>query len=113
MDKKANREIFFYGNSFWAFYNKQSIKTKEKINRTIGLIKSLELIPEKFFKHIKNTDLYEIRVTSGKNIFRIFRFFEKNNMVIILNGFQKKTSKTPKIEIEKALRLRSEYYEND
>jgi phage-related protein len=75
------------------------------------LLKYLEIIPEKYLKHIEETDLYEIRVSFGNNIFRIFCFFDKHSLVIVLNGFQKKTQKIPKNEIDRALRLKQEYYE--
>lgn len=53
--------------------------------------------------------LYEVRVEVGSNIFRIFSFFDKGNIVVLGNGFQKKTQKTPKQEIEKALKIMEEY----
>ena len=71
------------------------------------------MIPEKFFKHIEGTDgLFEIRTKVGSDIFRIFCFFDEGNLVILLNGFQKKADKTPKNEIEKAERLKQKYYED-
>jgi len=71
------------------------------------------MVPEKFFKHLAGTDgLYEIRVKVGSSIFRIFCFFDKGKLVILLNGFQKKKQKTPKNEIVKAERLKKEYYES-
>ena|SRR4030043_2378073 len=112
MNGKQIREVIFYGDYFWEFYYKQSRKVKDKINWTIGLLKFLQIIPEKYLRHIEETDLYEIRVSFGNNIFRIFCFFDKDRLVIILNGFQKKTQKTPKKEIDRALRLKQEYYEN-
>lgn len=112
MDNKQIREVIFYGDFFWNFYKKQSPKVKKKINWTIGLLKDLEVIPEKYLKHIEETDLYEIRISFGNNIFRIFCFFDKGRLVIILNGFQKKTQKTPKTEIDRAIKLKKEYYEN-
>ena len=64
-----------------------------------------------FNKYIEGTDgLFEIRVQLGNNIFRIFCFFDGSKLVVLLSGFQKKTQKTPKGEIEKAVRLMSEYY---
>ena len=54
---------------------------------------------------------YEIRVQNGSDIYRIFCFFDKNNLVVIGQGFQKKTQKTPPKEIERALRIKKEYYE--
>ena len=69
-------------------------------------------VPETYLKHIENTDaLYEIRVQLGNDIFRIFCFFDKGKLVVLANGFQKKTQKTPKNELEKALRLMNEYYQ--
>jgi len=112
MDNKQIREVIFYGDFFWNFYKKQSPKVKKKINWTIGLLKDLEVIPEKYLKHIEDTDLYEIRVSFGNNIFRIFCFFDKGRLVIILNGFRKKTQKTPKTEIDRAIKFKKEYYEN-
>ncbi len=53
--------------------------------------------------------LYEIRVEVGSNIFRIFSFFDKGNLVVLGNGFQKKSQKTPKQEIDKALKIMEEY----
>ena len=74
------------------------------------MIEELQRIPETYLKHIENTDgLFEIRVQLGSDIFRIFCFFDKGNLVIITNGFRKKTQKTPKSEIEKALKIKQEY----
>jgi len=106
------RDIIVYGDDFWQFYNKQTQKVKVKIDWTIGVVKDLRMVPEQYLKHIIGTDLYEIRVILGSNIFRIFCFFDKGRLVILLNGFQKKTQKTPKKEIEKALTLKRQYYED-
>jgi phage-related protein len=112
MNGKQFREVIFYGEYFWEFYYKQSRKEKDKNTWTIGLLNYLEVIPEKYLKHIEETDLYEIRVSFGNNIFRIFCFFDKDRLVIVLNGFQKKTQKTPKKEIDRAVSLKKEYYED-
>ena len=80
---------------------------------TLQLISIQERIPEKFFKHITGSDaLFEIRVEVGSDIFRVFSFFDKGNLVILVNGFQKKTQKTPKSEIKMAEKLKNEYLEN-
>ncbi len=55
--------------------------------------------------------IYEIRVEVGSNIYRIFSCFDKGNIVVLFNGFQKKTQKTPKQEIELAEKLKKEYFE--
>lgn len=60
---------------------------------------------------LEGTDgLYEIRVQFGGNIFRIFCFFDEGKLIVLLNGFGKKTQKTPRREIELAVRLKEEYY---
>jgi phage-related protein len=103
----------FYKNFFQDFFSKQNKKVKEKIIWTFELIEDLERVPETYLKHIENTDgLYEIRIQKGNDIFRIFCFFDKGQLIIIGNGFQKKTQKTPKKELELALKIKSAY-END
>ena len=83
---------------------------KDKIIWTFELIEDLPRIPEIYLKHIENTDgLYEIRVQQGSDIFRIFCFFDQGQLIVITNGFQKKSQKTPKQEIELALKIKGEY----
>jgi phage-related protein len=83
---------------------------RDKIIWTFDLIEELERIPETYLKHLENTDgLFEIRVQQGSDIFRIFCFFDEGKLVVLANGFQKKTQKTPKKEIERALKIKAEY----
>lgn len=104
------RKITFYKNYFQDFFDKQNNKVKEKIVWTFDLVEDLQRVPETYLKHIENTDgLYEIRVQLGSDIFRIFCFFDQGQLVVLANGFQKKTQKTPKKEIEMALKIKSEY----
>lgn len=104
------REIFAYKRYFLDFYESLNDKVQRKIEWTLNLIRLTKQVPEKYFKHIEGTKgLYEIRVEYGSNIFRIFAFFDSGNLVILGNGFQKKTQKTPKQEIEKALKIKMEY----
>lgn len=105
------REAFFFGDYFWEFYNDQPKKVQDKILWTIRLVTHIRVVPSDYLKHLEGTDLYEIRISSGSNIFRIFCFFDDGNLVILLNAFQKKTQKTPKKEIDKALKLKQDYYE--
>ena len=108
-----NREIKFHENHFMEFYQNQDEKVKEKIKYVLELIKQVEKVPEKFLKHLTGTDgLYEIRIEYQSNIYRIFCCFDKGNLVILFNGFQKKTQKTPNNELEKAEKLKNEYFEN-
>lgn len=72
---------------------------------------TIEMVPKKYFNHMEDSDgLFEIRVEVGSNIFRVFSFFDEGNLVILLNGFQKKSQKTPKKEIELAEKLKKEYF---
>jgi len=104
------RVLVFYKDYFFDFFDKQTETVKKKIDWTLLLVKELPIIPDKFFKHIAGTEgLYEIRVKVGTNIYRFFSFFDKGNLVVIANGFQKKTQKTPLNEIERALRIKKEY----
>jgi phage-related protein len=74
------------------------------------LVEDLQSVPATYLKHIENTDgLYEIRVQLGNNIFRIFCFFDQGQLIVLANGFQKKTKKTPKQEIELALTIKADY----
>ena len=108
--RKKYRTAIFYKDYFEKFFIEQSEKVKAKIIWTIELIEELERIPEIYFKHIESTDsLYEIRVKHGSDIFRIFCFFDHGKLIIIANGFQKKTQKTPTNEIERALNIKEEY----
>ena len=104
------RTIIFYKDYFEEFFEKQRDKVKNKIIWTFQLIEELERIPETYLKHIENTDgLFEIRIQQGSDIFRIFCFFDEGQLVVLANGFQKKTQKTPKNEIEKAIKIKNEY----
>ena len=106
------RTTYVYGTEFWEFYNAQRPEVQDKIDWAIGLVRNLRMVPAKFFKHLEGTEgLFEIRIKLGSDIFRILCFFDEGNLVILLNGFQKKTEKTPKNEIEKAERLKKRYYE--
>lgn len=107
----SERQVIAYKKYFLDFYVEQSDNVQSKIEWTLQLIRVTRQVPEKYFKHMTGTKgLYEIRVEVGNNIFRIFSFFDKGNIVVLGNGFQKKSQKSPKQEIEKALKIMEEYY---
>jgi phage-related protein len=106
-----DRQVIAYKRYFLDFYVKQPLRVQDKIEWTLKLIKVTRQVPENYFKHLKGTKgLYEIRVEVGSNIYRIFSFFDKGNLIVLGNAFQKKTQKTPRSEIEKALKIMEEYY---
>lgn len=104
------RTVTLYKEYFTDFYHKKRQKVKDKILWTLKIIEITQQIPAEYFKHIEGTDgLYEMRVSQGSEIFRIFCFFDQRKVIVLANGFQKKTQKTPKSEIEKALKIKHEY----
>jgi len=105
------RQIIAYKNHFEDFLLALDIRTQNKIHKIISLLETMDRIPSNYFKLISGTKgLYEARVQLGSNIWRIFCFFDEGNLVILLNGFTKKTQKTPKVEIDKAKILMRTYY---
>jgi phage-related protein len=105
------RQIIFHGDYFIDFYQNLDDKTKLKIQFVLELIKQVDRIPEKFLAPLTGYDrLFEIRVEFQSNIYRIFCCFDEGNLVILFNGFQKKSQKTPKNEIDRAMRLKNEYF---
>lgn len=110
---KKIREVIAYKDYFLEFIKAQPPKIQDKIAKIIAIIECVERVPITYLKYIEGTNgLFEIRVTLGSDIFCIFCFFDSGKLVVLLSGFQKKTQKTPKKEIERAIRLMAEYYED-
>lgn len=109
---KFIREIFYYKNYYLDFFNSLDYETKMKFNWTLKLISTVDKVPAKYFKHIEGSSgLYEIRVEFGGNTYRVFSFFDKGQLIILINGFQKKSQKAPTKEIEKAEKLKKQYFD--
>jgi phage-related protein len=106
------REVIAYKNYFEDFLLEQPQKVQDKIFKIIEAIETLERVPSNYLKSMEGTKgLFEARIQLASNIWRVFCFFDNDRLVILLNGFQKKTQKTPKNEIEKALKLMRQYYQ--
>lgn len=111
MENKV-REVIAYKNHFEDFLREQSQKVQDKIYKVIEIIETYERVPAQYLKSVTGTNgLYEARVKLASNIWRVFCFFDDGKLVVLLSGFQKKTQKTPKQEIKKALLLMNSYYE--
>ncbi len=111
MSEKFIRDIFYYEDFYLDFFAKLKPEVKKKFNWTLQLIAIIDRVPEKYFKHINgSTGIYEVRVEVGSDIYRVFSFFDKGQLVVLLNGFQKKSQKTPKNEIELAEKLKKQYF---
>ena len=107
MAQNFKRKTFVYKNYFWDFYNEQTIQVQDKIDWIIELVRTLEIVPAKYFSHMTGTDgIFEMRIKSGSNIYRIFCCFDEGRLIILFNGFQKKTQKTPIEELAKAIKIK-------
>lgn len=102
------RNIVYYKRYYLDFFNTLPAPVQLKFNYTLGIIANMERVPVKFFKYIEE-GIYEIRVEVGTNIFRVFCFFDDGQLVVLMNGYQKKTQKAPKNEIEAAKKIKKEY----
>ena len=97
MNGKFIREVIYYEDYYLDFFNAQKEDVKKKFNWTLQLISTQDRIPEKFFKHMSGSEgIFEVRVEVGSDIFRVFSFFDKGNLVVLVNGFQKKHRKLQK-----------------
>jgi phage-related protein len=106
------RNIYYYKNYYLDFYATLDPDVKKKFNWTLQLISVIERVPEKYFSYMTGSSgLYEIRVEVGSNIYRVFSFFDEGKLVVLVNGFVKKTRKTPKREIELAEKLKNHYFD--
>jgi phage-related protein len=103
------RKIRTYGGYFEAFRETLTKKEQDKIDYGLLILKTQDRISVKFASYIRD-GLYELRIEYNGNIYRIFFIFDDGNIVVLFNGFQKKTQKIPLNEIEKALKIKEEYY---
>lgn len=110
-ERKYVRQVVAYANYFKDFKKTLRKETLQKVYQVFIYIMTLEQVPVKFLKAITGvTGLYEIRVEEGGNIYRIFCCMDDDRLVILFNGFQKKSQKTPPEEIERAKRIMNEYF---
>lgn len=106
---KEERKILYYKDYFISFYRSLDTGAQKKIDYVLGMLKIQEWVSEKFVKYIRE-GIYEIRASYNGCIYRAFFIFDDGNIVMLFNGFQKKTQKTPDSEINKALEIKNKYY---
>ena len=105
------REIIFYKNHFELFYKRLPGKVRKKVDYVLYMISVTEHIPTKLFKNIENANgLFEVRIEYGSNIYRVFCCFDTGRLLVLFNGFQKKSQRTPNNELEKAKQILDEYF---
>ncbi len=111
MDQKFKRKVYYYKNFYKSFFIELAPEVQRKFNWTLDLISNQRHVPTKYLRYInESAGLYEVRVEYESNTYRVFCFFDSQR-VILLNGFQKKSAKTPKIEIAIAQRLKKLFYD--
>jgi phage-related protein len=89
-------------------------KQAQKVAWVMQVVEELEQVPTTYLKKLVNTkDIWEIRVQMGGNIFRFLGFFNQGNFIVLTNGFQKKTQKTPKSEILLSEQRKQNYLERN
>ena len=104
------REVLYYEDHYLNFFKALKPAVQKKFNWTLLLIAKVERVPEKYLKHITGSKgLFEVRVENASDIYRVFCFFEEGKLIILLNGFQKKSLKTPRNQIKTAERLKEKY----
>ena len=103
------RRIRTYGGYFEAFMETLTVKEQEKVQYGLLLLKTQDRLPQKFVKFLRD-GIYELRTEFGGKIFRVFFIFDEGEIVVLFNGFQKKTQKTPIGEIERAIKIKEAYY---
>lgn len=107
------RQIILFKTYFKEFYVAQSQMVRDKINYVLRLVETQKIIPKKFFRIIEGTNgIYEIRVESEGNIYRVFCCMDEGALVVLFHGFQKKSQKTPPKEIKRAETIMKEYYKS-
>ena len=104
-----NRKIRVYKRYFLDFIEQLSEGERRKIDYGLQLLKTQERLSTKFVKLIRE-GLFELRTEFNGNIYRVFFIFDDGQIVVLFNGFQKKTQKTPSTEIEKALKIKESFH---
>lgn len=105
------RKIIAFGDYYRQFMEGLNVKEQQKVHYVLSLLQTEDRLPLKFIKHIRD-GLYELRISWSGNIYRLFFIFDEGQIVVLFNGFQKKSQKTPSLEIKKALKIKEEYYAN-
>jgi phage-related protein len=103
------RKIIAYKSYYKDFMQSLNVGERKKVHYVLDLLASQERISAKFVKHLRD-GLYELRAEYESNIYRIFFIFDDDKIVVLFNGFQKRTQQTPENEIKKAIQLKNEYY---
>jgi phage-related protein len=95
------RTVDFYrlpnnNNPVESFLDSLTGKQAQKVLWVLQLIEELDIVPRQYFKKLVDSEgIWEVRIQFGNDIFRLLGFFDGGNLLILTNGFAKKTQKTP------------------
>jgi phage-related protein len=109
------REVIFYKTQSGVspveeFLDSLAAKQAQKVTWVLNLVETLEMVPIQYFKKLEGTaDIWEVRIDFGSDTFRLLGFMDRGNLVILTNGFAKKTDKTPTAEISLAEKRKTDY----
>ena len=104
------RVIITFGGYFEDFMGKLTDKEQLKVDYLLTLLRTQDRLPIKFVKLIHD-GVYELRIEYNSNIYRVFFIFDEDKIVVLFNGFHKKSQKIQQNEITKAITIKEEYYE--
>jgi len=111
MKEDPIRQVFYYKNFYLDFFQSLNSEVKKKFIWTIRLIATSQSVPVEFLKRIQNANgLYEIRLEAGTDFYRVLCFFDKEKLIILINGFRKKSKRTSIREIELGQKIKKEYF---
>lgn len=105
------RKITYYKTYFQDFFCSLDKGAQAKVVYVLRYIQQTERWNQKFVKHLRD-GIFELRVEYNSNAYRFFFILDNGNIVVLFNGFKKKTQKTPQQELEQAIKLKEEYYES-
>ncbi len=106
------RELILYKSYFSEFYVKQNQKVQNKIDLGLYYLQYTKQVPSRYIGSTKHKNLFYLRIKQSSNIYRVFFCYDGSKLVVLMNGFQKKTQKTPKSQIDKANRIKKEYFDD-
>ncbi len=101
----------YYKTYFQDFFCSLEKGAQEKVVYVLRYVQQTERWNQKFVKHLRN-GIFELRVEYNGNAYRVFFILDNGNIVVLFNGFKKKTQKTPQQDLVQAIKLKEEYYEN-
>ena len=112
MKRQYLRRMVVFEDHFKEFRKTLEKEALKKLYQVFILIMTVRIVPGKFLKAVEGRKgLYEIRMEHEGNIYRVFCSFDKENLIVLFNGFQKKSQRLPTKQLDKAESLMKKYYE--